>query len=360
VDLRPDVVLHLTKSAEHWATDGQTAALILASNIGWRAKVDGLDGTLLISYFDETRWGRLLLDTAAASHHLELGHGDAALERVDQAIASAINQNLGTGHFWARLQLLKGDIYYLLQDLESAARAYAEGASASSPLSFERAWCSWRSGALREDADACRDAARAFRHLGFLEFWARALGARSALLMKGGHRVEGLRLFEELLEAYFVRREALAGPALAIAQAHMVRLSAEVEGRSVPDAGFPGFGADPYERVLSSAQPRSGPALSYYVLGDAYALLGEVDAGRRAFTRALESLGEDTLSKNILPPLVKRSLDYLSGSEADSALIRKCVRAILQQQASGDAACTQCLGCLPILCARQALRRGAR
>ncbi len=331
-------MLHLAKSAEHWGKDGRAAALVLACNIGWRAKVDGHDGALLLTYFDETPWGRLLLDTATASHHLELGQGAAALEHVEQAIARASAQDLGTGDFWARLQLVKGDVYYLLQDLGNAAHAYAEGASASSPLSFEHAWCSWRSGALGEDPDACRDAARAFGHLGLHESWARALGAHGALLIKSGRMAEGLRSLEELLEAYFVKREALAGPALAVAQAHIVRLGAELEGRSVPDADFPGFGADAYERVLSSAQPRSGPAVAYYVLGDVYGLLDEVDAARRAFTRAVELLGEDTLSKNILPLLVKRSLDNLSGGEADSALTRKCVHAILQQQASDDSA----------------------
>ncbi|MCI0438785.1 MAG: hypothetical protein L0177_06590, partial [Chloroflexi bacterium] len=279
-DLRPELVRDLTKSAERWGTSGQGAALVLACNIGWRAKVDSHDGALLLAYFGDTPWERLLRDAATASHRLELGQGSAALERVEQAIAGASVLDLRAGDFWARLQLLKGDVYYLLDDLGNAARAYAEGASASSPLSFERAWCSWRSGALREDPDACRNAARAFKHLGLHESWARALGAQGALLIRGGQRAEGLQSFEELLEAYYVKREPLAGSALAIAQAHIVRLGAELEGRSVPDADFPGFGADAYERVLSSAQPRSGPAVAYYVLGDAYALLDEVDLAR--------------------------------------------------------------------------------
>ena len=151
--------------------------------------------------------------------------------------------------------------------------------------------------------------------------WARA-GSAGCRFDKERPKSRRRRLdAQQLVEAYFSKREHLVGPALAIAQAHVVRLGEELRGRSV-QIEIPSFGVEVYERVLSSAQPRSGPTLAYYILAGVYDLLGETAAAQEALRRAVHFLDQDTVSKSIFPLIIKRCLESISGTEEDRGPIR--------------------------------------
>jgi hypothetical protein len=113
-----------------------------------------------------------------------------------------------------------------------------------------RIWASWRLGLMWEDSVVLGHAVDGFRALGLSEMWARALGARAALLLKGGQDLSGLQCFASIFEAYYVRRDVACGPAAMVAGAHLQRYSALREGRPIADEDqrFPALDRCPMTR----------------------------------------------------------------------------------------------------------------
>ncbi len=308
--------------------------LNLAINIGGRAREAGRDLDFVNGFFPNTPFGDLLRHSARGVLLTEAGETGHGILELDKAMMIAPDLEINSGNFWARLQLSKADAAYKGGTDDVAEAAYAASVEAASPRSFEHGWSSWRIGLLLQDEQALAQAAEAFREMELYEFWARAVGARGALLIKSDMRSEGLRCFAELVERYYIGKEDVIGPGVAVAQSHVMRLKAELECRPISetDERFPAFTAGVYEIVLPTARPRAGPIVSFFVLAETYELLGEKDNARHWINRGLDLLPEDELDKRTYPIVIKACLKSLSYSIEDRPQIRKCVDRLLEYQ----------------------------
>ena len=183
---------------------------------------------------------------------------------MEAAVAAARAQGWTRGSFWSDLQGHLGDAARLTGDDTAAVAAYKESRATGSASSFMWAWSSWRLGLVLEDVDALGDAAGGFRALGLTAMWARALGARGALLLRSGQDLSGLQCFAGILEAYYGLHDMTVGPAVTVAGAQLQRYSAQREGRPIADDDpmFPALGPMPYDLVITTAAPRAGPVVA--------------------------------------------------------------------------------------------------
>jgi hypothetical protein len=241
------------------------ACFDLACNIGVRVKKEALDTGFTGKFFIDTVFGRLLRDLSSATLMIELRQSRTALQAIEQAMNAARELGVSNAKCWSHLYQVRGDAAYQLEDKPFAEESYRQGLEYSQPSSFDRAWASWRLGLLKNDEQMFDRAAAEFKVKGHIEYWARAWGARGALLIRSGKSYEGVRCLHELLAAYFVSAEDAAGPATTLALSHLSRLKSEMGGEPMDSTNlqFPEIKASLYETVLDSARPLSGPILAY-------------------------------------------------------------------------------------------------
>ena len=333
-DLSPKLIGGLIKRAAVKDRVYCNKVMRLASDIGIRAKSDGLAPDSLDEYFIETPHGEIMKHTAKGTLLVELRENSRALEEINRALELAKQHGLTDMDLWALLHQVKGDAAYQTENNQFAEEAYGEALKSSQPGSFEYGWACWRLGLIKNDEKMLGKGAVSFQRLKYRDMWARALGARGALLIQAGKQSEGLHCFQSLVDSYFIEKEELVGPAVTIAQAHLSRLKNSLEGHPIPETelNFPQYGADIYSTVLDSARPRVGPVVAFFSLAETYGLLGNQLKAQNCFAKALSFTPEHQLDKEILPMVIKNRLDALLDPKNDRAEIKRCVQLMLKCQ----------------------------
>lgn len=251
------------------------SVLLLASSVAVRSKIDGLEPTRLEQVFGQSSLGRLLRTFCKATFLLESGREVESLTEIDSALCISHDMGFTDGQDVARLELTRGDAAFRIGNSTLAADAYANTVGAARKGSFEFAWGSWRLGVLREDEQLLLRSAPVFRSIGLYEMWSRVTGARGALLIKTERGSEGLECLADVINAYFVEKIETAGPAATVALAHVTRLRAQLAREPLIDESqFPHFETSPYETVISSALPRGGPTVAFFLIGETHRLFG--------------------------------------------------------------------------------------
>lgn len=333
-DLSPLVIHGLIERIKENDLVRRETIIKLANNIGLRAKKDGLTAESLDKFFIGTPLGEIMKHTAKGTLLIEMRQGSRALEEINYAIRIAErNQYTGNGA-WTVLHVVKGDAAYQEGNNQLAEEAYEEALTNSQHESFEYGWSSWRLGLIRNDEEKFKQAATAFQGLSYSEMWARATGARGALLVKSGYLPEGIQCFHELIESYFIQKEERTGPAVTIAFSHLFRLQQSLAGNPIPDSeiSHPQFIASLYAEVLDSARPNAGVVVAFYSLAETYRLLGNQKKAQACLIKALNSIPEYQLDKEILPIVIKYRLDSLLDSINDRTEMMRCIQLVLKCQ----------------------------
>jgi len=305
-------------------------ALLIASSVARRAKEGDLLEADFESVFGESALSPVLSKFCHATYLLETGQVAESLPEIAYALETL--QGLGYSNEWdvARLELARGDAAYKLEDDQLAIQAYRTAVTAAPSDSFESAWGSCRLGTLSEDEQLLSSAAAGFKSLGYEEMSARATGARGAIMVRYGSQSQGLSCLASVVASFFDSKIDAAGPAAAVALAHVTRLKTQLAGESLPsDADFPAFAVAPYETVISTARPRGGAAMAFFLVGDTYRALGDSREAREWFRRALNSEHPESELFSV-PLIVERVLaDREAIDCSDDELLGRCAELVL-------------------------------
>jgi len=302
----------------------RTGALRVAVAVGFAASKPEAVTPVFAECFPENVLGGLLEHVARGVLSIERGDGHGGRQSLEAAMAVARAQEWTRGAFWSDLQGHLGDAARLAGDDTVAVAAYTESRAAGNASSFMWVWSSWRLGLLREDVDALADAARGFGTLGLTAMWARALGARGAILLRSGHELSGLQCFTDILEAHYGRRDMSAGPATTVALAQLARHRAQRESRPIADDDpmFPVLGPTSYDLVTGAAAPRAGPVVAFFMLSESFKGAGSGPEARRFLKRAADVAPENETDRILQPLALSTLIGVLGSSEADRAEIR--------------------------------------
>src|SRR5262249_18168774 len=155
--------------------------------------------------------------------------------------------------------------------------------------------------------------------------WARALGARGAVRLKGGQNTEGLADLAEVLDAYYRDGDLAVAPAATVAQAHLARYEAGQAGspKSDDDPAFPTFGAEAYGRASSTWVPRAGPIAAFYTLGTAFRGIGDDATARRYFRQAAEAQPQNEVDRAARPLAISTLIGLLGSVGEDTPEIER-------------------------------------
>jgi len=303
---------------------GRTGALHVAVAVGFAASRPEARTPVFGECFPENVLGRLLAHVARGVFSIERGDGHAGRQNLEAAVAVARAEGWTRGPFWSDLQGHLGDAARLAGDDTAAVAAYTQSRAAGNASSFMWGWSSWRLGLLRDNAGALADAARGFRALGLTAMWARAVGARGAILLTSADELSGLQCFAEVLEAHYGRRDMSTGPAATVALAHLARHYARREGAPIADdvSEFPTLRSAPYDLVLAAASPQAGPLLAFFILGASFKVAGSESEARRFLKSAVEVVPENDTDRMVQPVALSTLIGVLGSSEADRAEIR--------------------------------------
>jgi hypothetical protein len=303
----------------------RTAALRVAGAVGFAVSRAQADANGLKNFFSENAFGGLLEQFARGVLSIERGDGQDARRRLEVAVAIARAQGWTRGLFWSDLQGYVGDAARLTGDDTAAVAAYKESRATGSASSFMSTWSSWRLGLVREDIGALDDAATGFRTQELTGMWARAVGARGALLLASGQDLAGLQCFASILEAYYGLQDMTVGPAVTVACAQLQRYSAQRAGRPIADEDsvFPALGPMPYDFVVATAMPRAGPLAAYFLLGEALKGIGSEAEARRFLALAADAVPENETDRIALPLVLSTLIGALGASESDRAETRR-------------------------------------
>ncbi len=295
-------------------------ALRLAVAIGSAASQAEAWETDFGEFFPEGAFGTLLRRVSRGILGIRRSERSCGNE-FGAAVEIAVAEGWNTGGFWSELQGHLGDAAEVTGDYVTAGAAYASSRSAGDEASFMWAWSSWRLGLLSEDVDALGDAARGFRASGSNDMWARALGARGAVLLKRGEQSSGIQCLAGVLEAYHIHHDIAAGPAATVAQAQLWRYQASREGRQVAEDNslFPVLGAEPYERIIPTATPAAGPVVAFFVLGECFMAEGNEVEARRFLAHAMDATPENETDVITQPLAASIFIGLLGGSPGDEA-----------------------------------------
>lgn len=326
---------------------GRTGALHVAVAVGFAASRPEAGIPVFEECFPENVLGRVLGHVARGVFSIERGDGHEGRQSLEAAVAVARAQGWIRGAFWSDMQGHLGDAARLAGDDTAAVAAYTESRAAGNASSFRWAWSSWRLGLLRDDVGALADAARGFGALGLTAMWARAVGARGALLLKSGQELSGLQCFADVLEAHYGRRDMSTGPAATVALAHLARHYAQREGRPIADetSEFPTLRSAPYDLVLAAASPRAGAVAAFFVLGESFKGAGSEPEARRFLKRAADVAPENETDRILQPLALSTLIGVLGCSEVDRAEIRQRFQQFLTmpRAADRDALFAQCM-----------------
>lgn len=335
--LEASLVRGITSKVESTGLGDIEACFDLACNIGVRAKKEALDAGLIEKYFISTAFGRLLRDVSYATLMIELRQSKPALLAIERAMDAARGLGVTNARCWSHLYQVRGDGAYQLEDKPLSEESYSLGLKYSQPSSFDRAWASWRLGLLKNEEQMFDKAAAEFKSKGHIEYWARSLGARGALLIRSGKMYEGVRCLHDLITAYFVSGEDAAGPATTLALSHLSRLKSELEGEPLDSANlqFPEIKSSLYETVLESARPLSGPILAYFILGQTYRLLGNQVAAFSCIVQGLNFVPTHQKDIYALPVILNDFMVLLSNPALDRAHTKLCVQRAISHRSLG-------------------------
>ncbi len=311
------------------------SALLLASSVALRAKSDDLAKIDLEDVFGKSSFGMLLHSFCRGTFLLETDREIESLDEIESSLQIAHDMSIESGPDLARLQLTKGDAAFRAKMDPIATDAYARAAEAAARDTFEYAWASWRLGVLKQDEELLFRGATAFKSAGLDDMWGRATGARGALLVKAGNSSEGLRCLASVVEAYFGDGTEKTGPSAAVALAHITRLKAQLANESLSkEEEFPPFETTPYETVISTALPRSGPTIAFFNVAETLRVLGVPDEAMGWFRRAIYSEPSET-DLVCLSVLVERVVEGLLSHEFDEGVLQKCAELLLLQDRAG-------------------------
>ena len=313
----------------------RTGALRVAVAVGFAATRVPTELQDVAQYFPESALGGLLEGAARGAFLLERGDGLGSRESLERAVAVARAQGWARGALWSDLQAHLGDAAHLVGDDAVAVAAYNESRAKGNASSFMWIWASWRLGLIRDDIVALGDAADGFSALGLTEMWARALGARGALLLKGGQDLSGLQCFAPIFEAYYVRHDATVGPAVMVAGAHLQRYGALRQGRPLAedeDQRLPALGPMPYNSIPATTAPRAGPVVALFSLGDAFKRIGSDADARRFLSLSADAVPANETDRITLPLTLSTLIGALGASESDQAEIQRRFKQFLTLQ----------------------------
>jgi hypothetical protein len=303
---------------------GRTGALHVAVAVGIAASRPEARIPAFEECFTDNDLGRLLAHVARGVSSVEGGDGRDGRHSLEAAVAVARARGWTRGAFWSDIQGHLGDAARLVGDDTAAGAAYTESRAAGNASSFMWAWSSWRLGLLRDDVAALADAARGFVALKLTAMWARAVGARGALLLKSGQELSGLHCFADVLEAHYGRRDMSTGPAATVALAHLARHYAQREGAPIADddSAFPRLTSAPYDFIRAAASPQAGAVLAFFILGASFKGAGSEPEARRFLKRAADMVPESDTDRMVQPVVLSTLIGVLGSLDADRAEIQ--------------------------------------
>ncbi|MGH7180800.1 MAG: hypothetical protein ACREJN_02350, partial [Nitrospiraceae bacterium] len=305
----------------------QEVLVKLASNLALRAKQERVTFDRISGHFPETGFGTVLRCFAEATLKLEDGLQQEALAAIDEAMKIADSLAVNNPTLKVKLYQVKGDAAYQIPNYQVAEYAYAESLEATSEGSFDEAWSSWRLGQLRNDEHLLSRSAIAFHGLKHFEYWARAWGARGALLVGMSCETEGIDCWADLLEAYYEGGQKEAGPATTVAITHMTRFKMDRTGEVLVEGAlnYPNIEPSMYSRVLDTASPVAGPLGAYFILSEAYRVVGGQDESRKFLVHALSVTSSLDADRRVFPMVLMAVCERNTDVHTDKEIVRRCL-----------------------------------
>ena len=330
-------IINFISLAEHHTALAAYLVFNIASTLGTSARFSGDRVDSLNEFFPDTPLGHILHLISRASFFVD-DQPNNALDDMTEAINNA--QQLGVAHnqVLAIMEQIRGDTHYILRNMSHARNSYSTALKHASQDSFEAGWTSWRLGIINMDEVLLNSASNAFRTIGNLPYWSRAIGARGAVLITAGKYTDALDCFHKIINCYYNETESVTGPAAAVCLSNLTRLKLQLDASVDHEVASRQPEIDPrlYESVLDSTQPRAGPIGAYYWLAELYYLVDQHSTARELMTKAIGFDPVHPEDHNILPILAQDCLRRFFDLDEDTDQIRRCCAILITRWKSAD------------------------
>ncbi|MDD5774047.1 MAG: hypothetical protein PHX78_11335 [bacterium] len=292
----------------------------IALHLGVKAKNEQIEIDEIMDYLPlGNPFGAILENTVRAQYALEKKDTESAVKYVEKAINLCQENQLLYQSVENVLKLLQGDIYYLMNDYSNARIAYLRSlvCQGKNKKTFDYAWAIYKLGLIStepsESEKYLREASATFNFLGYEDSCARSEGERGVTLVQLGKYYEFVRIAEWMCRRYYVNKKISFGPAVTVVVAHLERLTAQLENRSINLAAgmySPEFEKNVYTRVLGIAKPRADGLLAFYILGELYGHLGNISRKIKCLRMSINS---EAIIKLSFDPSLLVINSFLSG-----------------------------------------------
>src|SRR5262249_44268587 len=133
-------------------------------------------------------------------------------------------------------------------------------------------------------------------------------------------------------DAYHRDGKSEAGPAATVAHSHLVRYKAASTSspKADDDPAYPAFGAEPYGSALSSWEPRTGPVVTFFMLGNIYRPLDHA-AALRYLRQAADAQAKNDLDLETRLLATSTLIDMLGSMEEDVQEIERRFAQLLNE-----------------------------
>lgn len=248
---------------------------------------------------------------------------EKANEFMEEAINLCHQHNFYFKSVESIIQQVKGDIYYNLSIFDKAESSYKQSLKrlGDSTESFDYAWANYRLGLLSEDPAKANEffvkSSSAFSKLGYEDMLSKSEGERGVALVQLGRPIEFVLITEWMAQSYYSEGKKSFAPACSIAMAQITRLNCDLEKKPLPEGkSYPAFERGVYQNVLDISKLEASGLVSFYLLSDAYHLLGDYERELKCLqiafdfeiTSPIDKSGKIMLVNKLLSQFIKN--DY--------------------------------------------------
>ena len=303
-DIFPEIIAHLPdpqlgqmdfERLSQALFPGMLASLFaIALRIGYKAKKNEVLCSVLDSLNESKDTAVRLFRLIARSSLLsETKQERKALEMIKEAECIIRDEKLAHDDCGPLFFQHKGDTLYQLAEFDNAIAAYERSlALLAERKSFTFVWNHYKIGLSSDEpvkaAASLRKAIEGFVGIENYKHASRALGALVAHMLNSCDYTKVLPLALQLADWFHLEQKADVAPALRLMSAHIVRVTHEIEGKTVP-AEFPVPNPRHFLTLAEDLRPETGGVVTYEIMGLFAKSAKLVDSQKECFKRAIQA-----------------------------------------------------------------------
>jgi len=274
--------------------DTDAIAYITSSFITWASKSAKaeIDNSGLLDKFEPLNlFSKFLVRTYEVQYEHEKDNRVNVITKLEAAYSIAKEWKCHSRSALRYLILIEADLKYNGQEDTAALKLYEEIIDCFSNINekFYVGWC------CKQIANLCIDnehsynyykkAGEIFKQTGLDFEYSRILGEKGILLFKLGREIEALKIFNQIIDEYYIKNNTEFGTATIITVSLLYNIAknekpAEEDLKIKNGITHVGFKRGVFSTVLRGHHPQAGIACAYFELAECYRKYHQIDLAR--------------------------------------------------------------------------------